>query len=100
MTLAQLFERAGRDVLGLTLLSLECGIYLLEIQTAEGRVLLRDAGGSVQRLGSVEHARDLLAGLSEMPFFLQHAEAHTEMCGLPGGAAEPLRTPISLRSSW
>lgn len=100
MTLVQLFERAGLDVMGLTLLSLEGGIYLLEIQTPDGKALLRDGQGAVQRLRSVEHVRDLLAGLPEVPFFLQHAEAHTEMCGLPDGAAEPLRTPISLRSAW
>lgn len=84
----------------LTLLSLEGGIYLLQITTADQLHLLRDAEGRVWRLRSVEHARDLLRELPEQPFHLQHAEAHTEMCGMPLERAAPLRVPIAMRSGW
>jgi len=49
---------------------------------------------------SVEHARDLLREMPEVPFYLLHASAHEEMCGLPATAGEPLRVPLSMRSAW
>lgn len=87
-------------IVDLTLLSLEGGIYLLQITTANQRHLLHDADGRVWRLRSVEQARDLLRELPQVPFYLQHAEAHTEMCGMPQEPVAPLRLPIAMRSGW
>lgn len=101
MNLQQLTEhaRAG-EVTSLDLLSLEGGLYLLEVRLAQGAYRLTDEAGRFLRLRSVEHARELLAGLPEVPLYLVHASAYDEMCGLPEGRREPLRVPIALRSAW
>lgn len=101
MTLDKLFQDAGAGrIEALDVLSLEGGIYLLEAHHKDGRTLVKSADGSVIRYRSVQHARQALEGLAEVPFHLVHAEAHDEMCGMPAGRREPLRVPISLRSTW
>ncbi len=101
MTLPELL-RAARDgaVSELELISLEGGIYLLQIVASQRRCHLLDDAGRNLRLRSVEHARDLLQELPEVPLFLVHVSAYDEMCGLPGGTRDALRVPVSLRSRW
>jgi hypothetical protein len=100
MNLQELTEHvhAGR-VDELNLISIEGGIYLLEVRH-EGRAHpLDDGTGRAVRLRSVEHARTYLENLPTVPFHLVHASAHDEMCGLGSRADEPLKVPISLRSA-
>lgn len=93
-------EVQASRVESLDLVSLEGGFYLLSIQHRGRSQLLRDEHGAAVRLRSVEHARQMLSEISDVPFFLLHDSAHDEMCGLADGKREPLRVPISLRSAW
>ncbi|MCW3147107.1 DUF6482 family protein [Stutzerimonas stutzeri] len=101
MNLQELLARTqeGR-VATLTLVLLEGGFYLLEIGGTDGsRQWLGDAAGAVH-LRSVEHARDLLRELPDLPLRLLHACADDEMCGLEQDRRESLCVPVSLRSAW
>ncbi|MEQ9727834.1 DUF6482 family protein [Pseudomonas sp. WHRI 8822A] len=101
MTLPELLQAARAGAVSeLELISLEGGIYLLQILGAEQRVYLRDEAGRNLHLRSVEHARDLLEELPQLPLFLVHASAYDEMCGLPTGTRDALRVPVGLRSRW
>lgn len=101
MNLHSLLEDARADhVEALDLVSLEGGFYLLSVQVRGLPKVLRDEHNKVMHLRSVEHARDLLREMPEVPFYLVHSSAFDEMCGLAGGVREPLRVPISLRSAW
>lgn len=102
MQLSQLIELAQAGAVeSLELISLEGGFYLLEICEVGGvRHRLHDEAERVWHVRSVEHARDLLSEMPEVPFYLLHASAHEEMCGLPATAGEPLRVPLSMRSAW
>lgn len=91
--------RAGH-IEALELISIEGGIYLLDIYQAGQRHCLRDEQGRIWHLRSVEHARDLLQELPELPFHLVQQSPYDEMCGLAEGRREPLRVPISMRSQW
>jgi hypothetical protein len=84
----------------LSLISLEGGTYVLEARMAGQALCVQDERGVVMHLRSVEHARDLLQGMPDVPFHLVHAEVHDEMCGMPPAASDPLCVPIALRSSW
>lgn len=88
---------AGR-IDALELISLEGGIYILDIYLQGQRHALVDERGSVCHLRSVEHARDLLRDLPELPFHLVQQTPYDEMCGLADGVREPLRVPIGMRS--
>jgi len=90
---------AGR-IDALELISLEGGIYLLDIYQQGQRHSLVNDRGEVWRLRSVEHARDLLQELPELPFHLVQQSPYDEMCGLAEGVREPLRVPIGMRSQW
>jgi len=90
---------AGR-IDALELISLEGGIYILDIYLQGKRHALVDERGSVCHLRSVEHARDLLRDLPELPFHLVQQSPYDEMCGLADGVREPLRVPIGMRSQW
>lgn len=90
---------AGR-IDALELISLEGGIYILDIYMQGQRQALVDERGSVCHLRSVEHARDLLRDLPELPFHLVQQSPYDEMCGLADGVREPLRVPIGMRSQW
>ncbi|VEF16999.1 DUF6482 family protein [Stutzerimonas stutzeri] len=90
---------AGR-IDALELISLEGGIYILDIYMQGQRHALVDERGSVCHLRSVEHARDLLRDLPELPFHLVQQTPYDEMCGLEDGVREPLRVPIGMRSQW
>ncbi|MGJ3590251.1 DUF6482 family protein [Stutzerimonas stutzeri] len=90
---------AGR-IDALELISLEGGIYILDIYMQGQRHALVDERGSVCHLRSVEHARDLLRDLPELPFHLVQQTPYDEMCGLADGVREPLRVPIGMRSQW
>ncbi|CAD2266084.1 cation transporter [Stutzerimonas stutzeri] len=90
---------AGR-IDALELISLEGGIYILDIYLQGQRHALVDERGSVCHLRSVEHARDLLRDLPELPFHLVQQTPYDEMCGLADGVREPLRVPIGMRSQW
>jgi hypothetical protein len=95
-----LFELAGRgSVERLNLLSLEGGIYLLEIHSDQPSQLLRDDTGQVLKMRSVEDARKRLKGIQKTPFFLVHSSAYNEMCGLDSSPMTPLSVPISLAES-
>lgn len=101
MQLQALLEIAQADhVEALDLVSLEGGFYLLSILAHGQSHLLRDEHDRAVRLRSVEHARDLLRELPQVPFYLLHRSAYDEMCGLADGVRPPLRVPISLRSAW
>ena len=90
---------AGR-IDALELISLEGGIYILDIYLQGQRHALVDERGSVCHLRSVEHARDLLRDLPEPPFHLVQQSPYDKMCGLADGVREPLRVPIGMRSQW
>jgi hypothetical protein len=90
---------AGR-IDALELISLEGGIYILDIYLQGQRHALVDERGSVCHLRSVEHARDLLRDLPELPFHLVQQSPYDEMCGLADGVREPLCVPIGMRSQW
>jgi hypothetical protein len=90
---------AGR-IDALELISLEGGIYLLDIYLQGQRHRLIDERGAVWHLRSVEHTRDLLREVPELPFHLVQQSPYDEMCGLAEGAREPLRVPIGMRSQW
>lgn len=90
---------AGR-IDSLELISLEGGIYLLDIYLQGSRHSLTDDRGKVWHMRSVEHARDLLRELPELPFHLVQQSPYDEMCGLAEGVCEPLRVPIGMRSQW
>lgn len=90
---------AGR-IDALELISLEGGIYILDVYLQGQRHALVDERGSVCHLRSVEHARDLLRDLPELPFHLVQQTPYDEMCGLADGVREPLRVPIGMRSQW
>ncbi|MFL9807979.1 MAG: cation transporter [Pseudomonas sp.] len=90
---------AGR-IDALELISLEGGIYILDIYLQGQRHALVDERGSVCHLRSVEHARDLLRDLPQLPFHLVQQSPYDEMCGLADGVREPLRVPIGMRSQW
>ncbi len=101
MNLPQLLLHAQHgQVEELNLISIEGGIYLLEIRLDGQPKLLRDERGQTLRLRSVEHARDLLQELPPLPFYLVHAVVHEEMCGFPAGPQQRLRVPISLACQW
>ena len=61
------------------------GIYILDIYLQGQRHALVDERGSVCHLRSVEHARDLLRDLPELPFHLVQQSPYDEMCGLADG---------------
>jgi hypothetical protein len=84
----------------LNLISIEGGIYLLEVNVGGQPQPLRDAHGHTLHLRSVEHARELLQELPPLPFYLVHAVVHDEMCGMQDGTQNTLRVPISMHSSW
>lgn len=101
MNLPQLLQHAHNgQVDELNLISIEGGIYLLEIRQGDRAQLLRDERGQTLRLRSVEHARDLLQELPPLPVHLIHAVVHEEMCGFPAGPQQRLRVPISLACQW
>ena len=92
------YARAGH-IDELNLISIEGGIYLLEVRRNGRAYPLNDARGRAVRLRSMEHARTYLESVPLVPFNLVHASAHDEMCGLGGRAEEPLKVPVSLRSA-
>lgn len=91
---------AAGSIDALELISIEGGIYLLDIYQHGQRHSLLNERGEVWRLRSVEHARDLLQELPELPFHLVQQSPYDEMCGLAEGVREPLRVPIGMRSQW
>ncbi|MFW9605028.1 MAG: DUF6482 family protein [Pseudomonas sp.] len=99
MQLQELLNRAA-EIEHLELISIEGGIYLLDILIGGKPHHLRDKHNKIWHFRSSEHARDLLQYLPDVPLFLVHASAYDEMCGLSEGRREPLRVPISLRSQW
>lgn len=101
MNLSELSDHAvAGHIDALELISLEGGIYLLDIYLQGERHSLIDDRGRVWHLRSVEHARDVLRELPELPFHLVQQSPYDEMCGLAEGVREPLRVPIGLRSQW
>jgi hypothetical protein len=97
MKMQALSELANRGVIDrLNLLSLEGGIYLLEIHFGERSQLLRDTNGQPLRMRSVEDARKRLKGIAKTPFFLVQRSAFSEICGLDDSPLAPLCVPISL----
>jgi len=91
------YARAGR-VDELNLISMEGGIYVLEARMRGMAHPLHDLNGRTMHLRSVEHARDLLHALPNVPFNLVHAVVHDEMCGLHDIDEQNLRMPIPFRS--
>ncbi len=84
----------------LNLISIEGGIYLLEVHMDGAPQPLHDGTGKTLHLRSVEHARELLQELPPLPFHLVHAVVHDEMCGMQDGTQDCLRVPIAMHSSW
>jgi len=83
----------------LNLISMEGGIYLLEARMKGLAHPLNDVNGKTMHLRSVEHARDVLHLVPTVPFNLIHSVVHDEMCGLPSVDVQPLRLPMSFRST-
>lgn len=103
MNLNTLSERArAGEALELELLSLEGGIYLLRVQSAQGVHHLLDERGRVMHLRSSTHLRDLLDEhqVPALPCVLLQHVAHDEMCGRGAGPVEPLRLPLNLQRQW
>jgi hypothetical protein len=84
----------------LNLISMEGGIYLLEVRMHGVAHRLNDTHGKALNLRSVEHARDVLHAVTPMPFNLVHAVVHDEMCGLHDEDEQVVRVPMSIRSAW
>ena len=61
---------------------------------------LRDEQGKVLHLRSSTQVRELLQDMPRLPCELVQHCAHDEMCGVRGGAIEPLRLPLSLEQYW
>lgn len=101
MNLQQLRGHAlAGEVDELNLISIEGGIYVLEVQMDGIAYGFTDASGKSQHMRSIEHARDVLHELPRLPFNLVHAVVHDEMCGMPDGPQDTLRVPISMNSQW
>lgn len=101
MNIQDIYEYASvGDLQALELLSLEGGIYLLQAQI-DGQIhSIKMQDGTMLRLRSVTHARELLEGLPVMvPFHLVHCDVHAEMCGCGLGTTPPFREPIALASA-
>lgn len=88
--------QAGR-IEQLELISIEGGFYLVNALMLGTRQVLLNDDKQPLRLRSVAHAKQTLAGFN-LPFFLVHASAYDEMCGLTEARQEPLRVPIHLDS--
>ncbi|RJG12000.1 cation transporter [Pseudomonas cavernicola] len=75
--------RAGQ-IDKLNLISIEGGnYYLLEARVGGRPFTLKDGQGHILHLRSVEHAREVLHSLPQLPpFHLVQAEVHDEMCGM------------------
>ncbi|MNN29999.1 hypothetical protein D3C81_1436270 [compost metagenome] len=80
-------SRAG-DVDELRLVSMEGDIYVLEARIGQRYHPIQDRIGHILTVRSVEHARQLLAGLPSLPFNLVQAVVHDEMCGLESADAD------------
>ncbi|EGH21409.1 hypothetical protein PSYMO_07824 [Pseudomonas amygdali pv. mori str. 301020] len=91
--------QAGR-VDELNLISIEGGIYLLDVRMNGTSVMLKDPAGKTLHLRSVEHARDLLKDIPVVPFYLVHYVVHDELCGMPVNDRSEMRMPISFHSPW
>ncbi|AKT28691.1 DUF6482 family protein [Pseudomonas syringae pv. actinidiae] len=91
--------QAGR-VEELNLISIEGGIYLLDVRMNGTSVMLKDAVGNTLHLRSVEHARELLKNVPVVPFYLVHCVVHDELCGMPVNDRSEMRMPICFHSSW
>ena len=91
--------QAGR-VNELNLISIEGGIYLLEVLLNGSSGMLKDQAGKTLHLRSVEHARDVLKNLPVVPVYLVHCVVHDELCGMPVNDRSEMRMPISFHSSW
>ncbi|MNE67948.1 DUF6482 family protein [Pseudomonas borbori] len=76
--------RAGH-VDGLNLISLEGGnYYLLEARVSGQPFTLEDGHGHILHLRSLEHAREVLQPLPQLPaLHLVQTQVHDEMCGMP-----------------
>ncbi|MDA7085100.1 DUF6482 family protein [Pseudomonas sp. SA3-5] len=75
--------RAGH-VEELNLISLEGGnYYLLEARVSGQPFTLEDGHGHILHLRSLEHAREVLQPLPQLPsLHLVQAQVHDEMCGM------------------
>ncbi|MWV16389.1 hypothetical protein F3I16_10070 [Pseudomonas sp. L-22-4S-12] len=83
MTLHDLAVRAqAGQVEAINLISLTGGIYLLEAQVGDLALPLQDAHGEALHPRSLEHARELLHQLPQVPLRLVHTEVQDEMCGM------------------
>ena len=71
--------QAGR-VDELNLISIEGGIYLLDVRMNGTSVMLKD--------------------IPVVPFYLVHCVVHDELCGMPVNDRSEMRLPISFHSSW
>ncbi|AOE83509.1 DUF6482 family protein [Pseudomonas sp. TCU-HL1] len=90
--------RAGH-VEEINLISLEGGIYVLEARIDGRSHALDDGQGHATHLRSVEHAREVLRDLPDLPFHLVHSVVHDEMCGMDTDSQDTVRVPISTRAS-
>lgn len=82
MTLHDLTVRAqAGQVEAINLISQAGGIYLLEALVGGLVLPLQDDQGEALHPRSVEHARELLHHVSQLPLRLVQAELQDEMCG-------------------
>jgi len=91
--------QAGR-VQELNVISIEGGDYLLEALIGERVCPIKNTDGTRLRARSVEHIRQQVQTLPDVPMHLIHPSAYDEMCGLGEHPRNVLKVAISQRSAW
>ena len=82
----------------LRILSFEMNIYLVEIETDDGRDLVRDTSGVPERFKSVSQIKELFAECQVLQAELVHESPYDEMIGNPPRANNALVLPIQFNN--
>lgn len=87
------------EIQELNLMSMEGGSYVLHALVDGASVPVADAHGATLHVASVEEARKVLAGVSDVRLYLVQGSAHDEMIGHAEDGTVAPREEIPLRSS-
>lgn len=93
ITLAQLFTGTGR-VQRLILQSFENGLYLTEVEMADGRFAVCDTSGLPLKFRSQLEAKKSFKGLGITDTWLVQQSPYNEMIGMPADRVEPLEVKL------